>query len=83
MQAQAVYVLDKILASIVALGGRREGVTRTRVYLTNVAEWEPVARAHGQMFGDVLPANTLLAVAALVGSYAVEMEAEAHVAGTD
>eukprot|EP00928_Gymnodinium_smaydae_P081307 TRINITY_DN64854_c0_g1_i1.p1 TRINITY_DN64854_c0_g1~~TRINITY_DN64854_c0_g1_i1.p1 ORF type:complete len:510 (-),score=66.08 TRINITY_DN64854_c0_g1_i1:84-1586(-) len=76
---QAVYTLDKILASIVALGGRREDVARTRVYLTDVKQWEPVARAHGRYFGDVLPANTLLAVAALVGDYIVEIEAEAFV----
>ena len=63
-----------------ALGGRRQDIVRTRVYLTEVGEWEPVARAHGHCFADTRPANTLLAVAALVGEYTVEMEAEAELA---
>ncbi|MCQ8782112.1 aldo/keto reductase [Mangrovibrevibacter kandeliae] len=78
--AQATYALDKIAASLKALGGTMEDVVRTRVYLRDVADWEPVSRAHGRAFGDVRPANTLLAAGALVGDYAVEIEAEAVVA---
>jgi aryl-alcohol dehydrogenase-like predicted oxidoreductase/enamine deaminase RidA (YjgF/YER057c/UK114 family) len=77
--AQATYCLDKIAASIRALGGTMEDVVRTRVYLADVDDWEPVSRAHGRFFGDVRPANTLLAVANLVGDYKVEIEAEAAV----
>lgn len=77
--AQATYCLDKIAASIRALGGTMEDVVRTRVYLADVGDWEPVSRAHGRFFGDVRPANTLLAVANLVGDYKVEIEAEAVV----
>lgn len=77
--AQAVYVLDKIRAAIEALGGRMEDVVRTRVYLADVADWEPVSRVHGRVFGEARPANTLLAVDALVGDYRVEIEAEAIV----
>ncbi|GGK19007.1 aldo/keto reductase [Salinarimonas ramus] len=76
---QAVYILDKIRASVEALGGRMEDVVRTRVYLADVSEWEPVSRVHGRVFADVRPANTLLAVGALVGDYRVEIEAEAIV----
>lgn len=77
--AQATYCLDKIAASIRALGGTMDDVVRTRVYLADVDDWEPVSRAHGRFFGDVRPANTLLAVANLVGDYKVEIEAEAVV----
>ena len=80
--SQAVYILDKIAASITALGGKLEDVLRTRVYLSNVADWEAVSRVHGRYFGEIRPANTLLQVGALVGDgYLVEIEAEAEVAG--
>ncbi|MCX7326280.1 MAG: aldo/keto reductase [Hyphomicrobiales bacterium] len=78
--AQATYILDKIAASITSLGGKLEDVVRTRVYLANADDWEPVSRAHGRCFGDIRPANTLLEVGRLVGDYLVEIEAEAIVA---
>lgn len=77
--AQTTYILDKILAAVRALGGAPEDIVRTRVYLADVAEWEPVSRAHGRVFGETKPANTLLAVAGLVGNYRVEIDAEAIV----
>ena len=81
--AQATYILDKIAASINALGGRLEDVVRTRVYLSNVDDWQAVSAAHGRTFGEIRPANTLLQVAALVGKgYLVEIEAEAWVSDT-
>ena len=80
--AQTVYILDKIAASITALGGTLEDVLRTRVYLADVADWEAVSRVHGRYFGEIRPANTLLQVGALVGDgYKVEIEAEAEVVG--
>lgn len=76
---QTVYILDKIAASIEALGGRLEDVVRTRVYLRDAAQWEPASRVHGRYFGDIRPANTLLAIRDLVGDYEVEIDAEAVV----
>jgi aryl-alcohol dehydrogenase-like predicted oxidoreductase/enamine deaminase RidA (YjgF/YER057c/UK114 family) len=77
---QTIYILDKIAASVKALGGRLEDVMRTRIYLTNAGDWEAVSRAHGQYFGQIRPANTMLQVAALIGEgYLVEIEAEAVV----
>lgn len=76
--AQAVYILDKIAASLAAAGGRIEDVVRTRIYLRDAANWEPVSRAHGRVFGGILPANTLIE-ARLVGDYEVEIEADAIV----
>lgn len=77
---QATYILDKIVASIRSLGGRAEDVVRTRVYLTDASDWRAVSEAHGRLFGDIRPANTLLQIGALVGDdYKVEIEAEAIV----
>ncbi len=77
--SQTVYILDKIAAAIESLGGKLEDVVRTRVYLRDASQWEPVSRAHGRYFGDIRPANTLLAVRELVGDYQVEIDAEAIV----
>ena len=74
---QAVYILDKITASITALGGTLEDVVRTRVYLAREEDWEIVSRVHGRYFAGIRPANTLYVVARLVGGYLVEIEAEA------
>jgi len=77
---QTTYILDKIEAGIRALGGRLEDVVRTRVYLTNVDDWQAVSKVHGGYFGRIRPANTMLQVAALIGDgYLVEIEAEAIV----
>ena len=78
-QAQAVYILDKIIAAIEALGGRLDDVIRTGVYLRDVTQWQGVAEVHGRVFADVRPANTMLGGAALIGDYEVEIEAEARV----
>ena len=76
--AQTVYILDKIAASLRSLGGSLADVVRTRIYLRDIAHWEPVARVHGRIFADIRPANTLVE-AKLVGDYLVEIEAEAVV----
>lgn len=76
---QATFILDKIAASLSALGGAMADVVRTRVYLADADDWEPVSRAHGRAFGDIRPANTLLEVSRLIGDYRVEIEAEAVV----
>jgi aryl-alcohol dehydrogenase-like predicted oxidoreductase/enamine deaminase RidA (YjgF/YER057c/UK114 family) len=78
-EAQTVYILDKIQASIEALGGAMEDIIRTRIYLRNQDNWEAVSRVHGRYLGHVRPANTLLEVSALIGGYEVEIEAEAVV----
>jgi enamine deaminase RidA (YjgF/YER057c/UK114 family) len=78
-EAQAVYILDKICAAIEALGGRIDDVMRTRVYLRDAAQWQGVAEAHGRVFADVRPANTMIGGAVLIGDYEVEIEAEAVV----
>lgn len=77
IQAQTVYILDKISASLSSLGASMDDVIRTRIYLKDISQWESVSRVHGRYFGNCLPANTLIEVSNLVGEYAVEIEAEA------
>jgi aryl-alcohol dehydrogenase-like predicted oxidoreductase/enamine deaminase RidA (YjgF/YER057c/UK114 family) len=77
--AQAHFVLDKIKASIESLGGQLEDVDRTRIYVNNLDNWEPVARAHGEVFKDIRPANTLVQAGLVGEGYLVEIEAEARV----
>jgi len=76
---QAVYIMDKIAASLSALGASLDDVVRTRIYLRDAAQWEPVSRVHGRYLGHIRPANTLAEVSDLVGGYEVEIEAEAVV----
>lgn len=77
--AQARYAIDKIEAAIRQLGGRLEDVVRTRVYVSDIAHWEPVARVHGERFGHIRPANTLVEARLVGPEYLVEIEAEAVV----
>lgn len=75
---QAVYILDKITGALSSLGGAIEDVVRTRIYLTHEADWQAVSQVHARYFGDIRPANTLIVVKELIGSYEVEIEAEAE-----
>lgn len=75
--AQTTYILDKISAALAALGATHTDVVRTRIYITDEGDVEPVSRAHGRLFGAIKPANTLVVVAGLIGGYRVEIEAEA------
>ena len=75
--AQARFALDKIEAAIVKLGGSLRDVVRTRVYVKNISDWEAVARVHGERFGAIRPANTLVEARLVGEEYLVEIEAEA------
>ena len=76
--AQAVQVLANIRAALERAGARVEHVVRTRIFVTNVAHWEEVGRAHGEVFGAIRPASTLVQVSALVDSaMLVEIEVDA------
>jgi len=78
-EAQTVYILDKIGASLQALGAGLDDVVRTRVYLRDADAWDGPTRVHGRVFGQVRPANTLIGGIRLIGDYEVEIEAEAEV----
>lgn len=75
--SQAVFCLDKIEGALQSLGASLEDVVRTRIYVSDAAVWEPVARAHGARFGETRPANTLIRADLVGDGYLVEMEAEA------
>lgn len=75
--AQTTFIIDKLLAALAALGASAEDVVRTRIYIVDEGDVEAVSRAHGRVFGGIKPANTLVVVAALIGGYRVEIEAEA------
>ena len=76
-EAQATYILDKIAASLAALGSGMNDVVCTRIYITDAKDADSVSAAHGRVFSEVLPTNTLVVVAQLIGDYCVEIEAEA------
>ena len=80
--AQATFVIDKILAALTALGASGKDVVRTRIYITDERDVEAVSKAHGRVFGDIKPANTLVVVAGLIGGYRVEIDAEAVTASS-
>ena len=77
--AQTHFIIDKIEGAIQSLGGKLEDVVRTRIFVKDIDQWESIARAHGNRFGSIQPANTMVQ-ADLVGSeYLVEIEADAIV----
>jgi aryl-alcohol dehydrogenase-like predicted oxidoreductase/enamine deaminase RidA (YjgF/YER057c/UK114 family) len=77
--AQTHFVIDKLEGALESLGARLEDVVRTRVFVRDIGMWEPVARAHGERFGHIQPANTLVEAALVSGEALVEIEAEAEV----
>ena len=76
--AQTHFVLDKIEGAIVSLGGTLEQVFRTRVFVQDMDLWEPIARALGERFGHILPANTMVQARLIGEGYLVEIEADAE-----
>lgn len=70
-----------VQAAIEALGGRLDQVIRTRMYVTDVSQWEQVAQVHGEIFGEIRPATTIVEVARLIdGDAKIEIEADVIVA---
>ncbi len=76
--AQARRSLDIIKGAIESLGGKITDVVRTRMYVTNISQWEKVAAVHGEVFGDIRPATTIVQVSKLIdGEALIEIEADA------
>lgn len=79
---QARYIFMKIEKALHEAGASLNDVVRTRMFVTSIAHWEAVGRAHGEVFRQIRPASTLVEVSALINpEMLVEIEAQAILAG--
>jgi enamine deaminase RidA (YjgF/YER057c/UK114 family) len=81
--AQAVQTLKNVRRALESVGATLDDVVRTRMFVTDISRWEEIGRAHGEVFGKILPATTMVEVSRLIDpKMLVEIEADAIV-GTD
>ena len=82
--AQARRCFEIVLAALAEAGARPEDVVRTRMFLTSAADADAVSAVHGELFGDIRPAATMIVIAGLLDPrWKVEIEAEALIRPTD
>ncbi|MBU1013113.1 MAG: RidA family protein [Bacteroidetes bacterium] len=77
---QSIYILKKIEAAIIEAGGQLKNVVCTRMFVTDISNWEEIGRAHGEFFKDIKPVATMVQVSSLIDpGLLVEIEAIAVV----
>ena len=82
VQGQTKFIIQKIERALKEAGGTLNDVVRTRIYVTDISQWEAVGKVHGEFFKDIKPATTMVEVKSLIDpNFLVEIEATAILTG--